>query len=240
MKKRFLIISILLVVFSYQQLSAQNASAYEVKAISSMKKVMKGTDLSANVSWDTLPKAHLFAVAPMNRLKGEVTIIDGKMHASQVDAENYVTIRNDFEVKSPFTAYTYVAKWESFKTTLTTNSVADIEDFIEKFAKSKGYNLNKPFPFMIKGNFYKLTYHIISKPENQIKHNHKLHKKAKRVFDLQNVNGELLGFYSQKHEGVFTHKDKFIHVHFVNENNAGHLDALNINEQQIEVLLPAK
>ena len=59
-------------------------------------------------------------------------------------------------------------------------------------------------------------------------------------FDLQNVNGELLGFYSQQHEGVFTHKNKFIHVHFVNENNAGHLDDLITKAQQVEVLLPVK
>ena len=76
---------------------------------------MKGTDLSAHIDWDTIPKANLFAVAPMNRLKGEVTIIDGKMHASQVDADNLVTIRNDWQVRSPFTVYTYVAEWESFK-----------------------------------------------------------------------------------------------------------------------------
>ena len=240
MKKRLLLTTVFLIVFSYHQLSAQKANAYEVKAISAMKKVMKGTDLSANVNWDTIPKANLFAVAPMNRLKGEVTIIDGKMHASQVDADNLVTIRNDWQVKSPFTAYAYVAEWESFQTTLTTNNVADIQNFIEEFAKDKGYDLDKPFPFRIKGDFDKLTYHIISKPEYQKKHNHKLHKKAKRIFDLQDVNGELLGFYSQQHEGVFTHKNKFIHVHFVNENNAGHLDDLITKAQRVEVLLPVK
>ena len=65
-----------------------------------------------------------------------------------------------------------------FQTTLTTNNAADIQNFIEEFAKDKGYDLDKPFPFRIKGDFDKLKYHIISMPDDQKKHN-KSHKKCK-------------------------------------------------------------
>jgi len=241
MKKNILFITIVLTISGYQNSSAQQTDAYQVKAVSAMKKVMMGTDLSAHIKWDSIPKANLFALAPMNRLQGEVTIIDGKMHASQVDKDRQVTIRHDYKVKSPFAVYAYVEHWESYETKLSTNKVSDIQDFIEKFATDKGYDLDKPFPFRIKGNFDKLKYHIISMPKGQKKHNHQLHQQAKEFFDLQNVKGELLGFYSQHHQGVFTHKDQFIHVHFVDEkaSNAGHLDGLSTGDTTVEVLLPA-
>jgi acetolactate decarboxylase len=241
MKKIFLTTLILLSLLNYHQLSAQQTDAYQVKAVSAMKKVMMGTDLSAHIKWDSIPKANLFALAPMNRLQGEVTIIDGKMHVSQVDKDCQVSISHDYKVKSPFAVYAHVSQWESFQTTLTTKNVNDMQNFIEEFAKDKGYSLDKPFPFRINGDFDQLRYHIISMPKGQKKHNHQLHQQAKEFFDLQNVKGELLGFYSQHHQGVFTHKDQFIHVHFVDEkaSNAGHLDGLSTGDTTVEVLLPA-
>ena len=234
-------IFIVIFISALQLSSAQQTDAYQVKAVSAMKKVMMGTDFSAHIDWDTIPKANLYALAPMNRLQGEVTIIDGKMHASQVDKDSQVTIRHDYKVKSPFAVYAHVDHWESYETKLSTNKVSDIQDFIEKIATDKGYDLDKPFPFRIKGDFDQLKYHIISMPEDQKKHNHQLHQKAKRFFDLKNITGELLGFYSQQHEGVFTHKNQFIHVHFVDEkaSNAGHLDGLSTVDTTVEVLLPA-
>ena len=234
-------IFIVIFISALQLSSAQQTDAYQLKAVSAMKKVMMGTDFSAHIKWDTLPKANLFALAPMNRLQGEVTIIDGKMHASQVDKDRQVTLRHDYNVKSPFAVYTHVNHWESYETKLSTNKVSDIQKFIEKIAKDKGYDLDKPFPFRIKGDFDQLKYHIISMPKGQKKHNHQLHQQAKEFFDLQNEKGELLGFYSRQHQGIFTHKGQLIHVHFVDdeEKNAGHLDGLSTEDTTVEVLVPA-
>ena len=241
MKNASSIIISILAFFTFITSAAQQTNAYEVKTVSAMRKVMKGIDLSAHIEWDSISKNNLFAIAPINRLKGEVTIINGKMHASQVDNDDQVVMRNDWQIKSPFAVYTYISKWRSFQAKFTTKNLTDIQNFIEKFAKKKGYKIDKPFPFRIKGNFDQLEYHIISMPEGQNEHNHKLHQKAKQFFNLQDVKGELIGFYSQHHQGVFTHKNQFIHVHFVDEkaSYAGHLDGISTVGTSVEVLLPA-
>jgi acetolactate decarboxylase len=110
---------------------------------------------------------------------------------------------------------------------------------LKKIAKENGIDITKAFPFRIIGNFERVDFHIISKPKKEKVHNHELHDKAKKRFSLTNTSGELLGFYSQNHIGVFTHKGHFIHTHFIDnqKKNMGHLDDIKIT-QKITVLLP--
>lgn len=46
-------------------------------------------------------------------------------------------------------------------------------------------------------------------------HSHEAHKKAKVQMEQSSVPVECLGFFSREHEGVFTHKGQYIHVHVV-------------------------
>jgi acetolactate decarboxylase len=73
--------------------------------------------------------------------------------------------------------------------------------------------------------------------QSEKEHNHDLHKKSKVHFTEKSVSGTLLGFYSTQHEGVFTHKGQYIHVHFVNENKraTGHLDGIIVKKAVIQL-----
>lgn len=211
----------------------------EVQSVSAMKKVMMGTDLSTNLLWDTLKREHLYAVAPLGRLEGEVTVINGEMFLSKVNDKHEVEVENNWAVRSPFAVYSYVDSWNSKQLSVQINSEEDLQKLIENQAKKLGYDLERPFVFRVKGNFEKVDYHIISKPLTEIEHNHDLHHQAKKHFNLQQVEGELIGFYSRHHEGVFTHKGSFIHTHFVNNerSHAGHLENVVI-QGRVEILLP--
>jgi acetolactate decarboxylase len=220
-----------------QKSEGSNQSSYEVKTISAMKKVMMGEDLSAHVNWDSIPKEDLFAVAPLGRIQGEITVIDGKMYVATVDSLNNITIHSGWNIQSPFAVYTNVPKWVTFEVDILIQSEDELQVLIDKVASENGYDLNTAFPFRVLGTFSKIDYHIISKPSNELEHNHELHKKAKKHFHLENVKGELLGFYSKHHEGVFTHKGHYIHTHFIDDNieNMGHLENVVIN-QKIKIL----
>lgn len=211
----------------------------KVQAVSAMKKVMIGVDLSNNIFWDTMNREHLFAVAPLGRLEGEVTVINGKMFVSQVDAKHSEHITTSWDVHSPFAVFSYIPSWRSIKKSVKISSEQDLEKLIENTAKQMRYDLNVPFAFRVKGHFDAVAYHIISKPLDEIEHNHELHIQAKKHFQLSHTPGELIGFYSQHHEGIFTHKGSFIHTHFLtgNQKHAGHLEDISIFGE-IEIMLP--
>lgn len=236
MKSLFSFILILLLVLK------ANAQL-DVRAVSAMKPVMMGQDLSAHVKLDTLTKMpHLFAVCPLNRLQGEVTIINGKIFKSTVDNNGKIRTDNTFEGTAPFMVYTQVEDWVSFPVKSAISSEEELQDLIEKIAKENGYNTQLAFPFMIKGLFDTVNFHIISKPLKEKKHNHELHSKAKKHYTESNIQGSLLGFFSKHHEGVFTHKGSFTHVHFLDEKESmtGHLEDILIKEREIVIWLPAK
>jgi len=211
----------------------------EVKTVSAMKKVMMGYDLSVNISWDTLPKQNLFAIAPLGRIQGEVTVIDGVMYSSIVDANNKVVISQDWNIQSPFAVYAQVSAWDTFTFKVKIKNEEELQTVIEKLATKNGYDLNKAFPFRVIGEFSNIDYHIISKPLEEKEHNHELHNKAKKHFKLSKVKGELLGFYSKHHEGVFTHKGDYIHTHFIDDKreHMGHIENLK-TKKTIIILLP--
>lgn len=214
-------------------------SAQEVVAVSAMKKVMMGEDLSAHIAWDTIPRQHLFAVSPLGRIEGEVTIVDGDILTSRVNAEGQVEIARQWGVKSPFAVYASVPSWNTFETEAQLTSELELQQLIEAIASREGYDLSQPLPFQVEGVFDAVGYHIISKPADEAEHNHDLHYKAKKMFYLQEVSGKLIGFYSRNHEGVFTHKGQFIHTHFVDDlrTHMGHLDEITI-VKKIKLYLP--
>lgn len=224
-------------------LAVKANAQFDVRAISAMKPVMMGQDLSAHVQLDTLSKMpHLFAVCPLNRLQGEVTIIDGKIFKSTVDKKGNIHTDNSFEGTAPFMVYSKVEEWISFPVKSSISSEKELQDLIEKLAKENGYDTELAFPFMVKGIFDTVDFHIISKPLKEKKHNHELHSKAKKHFSESNIEGSLLGFFSKHHEGVFTHKGSFTHIHFLDskESMTGHLEHVSLKEREITIWLPSK
>ncbi|MEZ4909591.1 MAG: acetolactate decarboxylase [Saprospiraceae bacterium] len=218
---------------------ASIAQAQEVKTVSEMRKVMMGEDLSTHLLWDSIPHNHLFGISPLGRIEGEITIIDGQIYSSTVNKKGGIVIADSWKVKAPFAVYAHVENWKSIEIELTINNENELQDAIEKIAKENGIDIKKAFPFRIIGNFEKVDFHIISKPKREKEHNHELHDKAKKRFSLTNASGEILGFYSQNHIGVFTHKGHYIHTHFIDNQrkNMGHIDDIKIN-QKTTILLP--
>jgi len=216
-----------------------NSYSQGVHTVSAMKKVMMGIDLDAHLSWDTLEMKNMYAVAPLGRIEGEVTVIDGKFYAARVQENGEITISNSTNETSPFAVYTYVESWDTIIWENEIKSELDLQKMIEEIAVKSGRNLQEPFVFRVSGLFKQMDFHVISKPTDEKEHNHELHNKAKIHFRSKKVIGELVGFYSQNHEGVFTHKGQFIHTHFINENKTemGHVENLRSHKKLI-VLVP--
>jgi len=213
--------------------------AQQVHTVSEMRKVMMGHDLDAHLRWDTIARPHLFGISPLGRISGEITILDGQIFVSTVGENGQVQIREDWDVEAPFGVYAHVPAWERFEWEVNTSSESELQAALEQFMEAQGYDLSKPLPFRLQGTFDRIDYHIISKPADESEHSHELHNEAKKHFSLESIAGELLGFYSQHHEGVFTHRGSFVHIHFIDDErkNMGHLEDVVIT-LKVVLLLP--
>ncbi|GGE06966.1 acetolactate decarboxylase [Psychroflexus salis] len=230
MKK--ILVLLLLILFS-------TVNAQKVYTIGKAMDVMKGIDLSAKVKLDTLVQKSLFALGPVAELQGEITILNGEIYVSAIQNKKVVNTKPK-SLSASFLVYSYPSKWDSFFIEKPIKSLKELEKTIEEIASEKGINTNEAFPFIIEANFDEIQTHIINKNPSEKLHNHEMHKKAKVKFTKNNKNGSLLGFYSKHHEGIFTHKGSYLHLHYVNTNTAetGHLDQIVLSSKFI-IKLPS-
>ena len=211
-----------------------------VKFVGSIENVKKRGVLNAAIYLDSISaRTNLFALGPVENLQGELMIWDGTSYISKVNGQNLNSVNESYRVGAPFLVYCNVKNWNEFSLKNDINSLNELQDEIQKLAKSNGFDLQTPFPFKLSGLIVKAKYHVIWKDLNVKEHSPEIHKKSKVFYTIDNENSDILGFYSQNHAGIFTHHDSFIHAHIINadRNKMGHLDEININADQVKVYL---
>jgi acetolactate decarboxylase len=195
------------------------------------RNVMMGIDLSSTVKLDTLlNQPGLFALGPLDNLQGEITVVDGIVHTSSVTNGKIVSRINP-EARAPFLVYSYVNEWSTYQITAKFTELKSIENIIDSLAAKHGYGTDDAFPFLLEADWQQLHFHVIMRDTTEEKHSHESHNAAKVKYTRTNTSGTLLGFFSRHHEGVFTHRGQFAHVHYLNADTkeTGHLDEVNHN-----------
>ena len=137
--------------------------------------------------------------------------------------------------------YTEVKQWHDSTIPTTVRTYQEIESFLESAAKKLDIDTSMPFPFLLKGQVDELDWHVIDWEEGDTVHTHEKHKKAGAYGKMQNEKVVILGFFSKKHTGIFTHHSTNMHLHFKTEDNkqAGHLDDMILGKE-IKLFLPIK
>lgn len=231
---------ILLFLIIFFSANAQDKKPF-VKFVGSIKNVKKKGVLNATIYLDSIPdRANLFALGPVENLQGELMILDGNSYVSEVDAEGMNKVKTSYKVGAPFLVYCNVKKWREFTLENDINSLSELQNEIQRLAKSKGFDLQTVFPFKISGQVETAKYHVIWKDLGVKIHSPEIHKKSKVFYPISKENADILGFYSQNHAGIFTHHDSFIHAHIItaDKNKMGHLDEVNIRAGEVRVYLP--
>ena len=189
---------------------------YWVKNIGSRFNIIKDGNFSATVSLDSLlQNPNLFAIGPIEGLKGEITVNDGKVYVATMDNDNPKFSNTTMNTKAIFMVYGSCSEWIKIPT--------------------NGSDMEKPFPFKIEGKVNTLNYHIIYK-KDKVPHNVEEHQKAKQKFEIANENIEVIGFWADaKGEGVYTHPGHRTHLHFTESNNnkSGHIDDIKLMQEAI-------
>ncbi|MGN7514144.1 MAG: acetolactate decarboxylase [Allomuricauda sp.] len=216
------------------QLSAQLPKTHSIGAMKNM-----GTTYDLNIWLDTISnKPHLYGMGPYDKMKGEITVVNGKPYFASAFTDGAYEVGKDWDIRSPFFVYSNVSKWNVFKIEGTFNSVNDIQEKVAAIAKENGYDLDQPFAFKIEGEFDAITAHIVTPRLPEVEGYREGIKSQK--FSFENAQGEFIGFYSEHHQGVFTHMDGFVHVHFLMKDKTfmGHLDKISTKGKTITLYLP--
>lgn len=205
-----------------------------VRVVGALRAIMMQGDLSAHLALDSLTKQpHLYGLGPVADLQGEIMLVDSKPYVCRVQQGKPVT-RLDSSARAAMLVYASVPRWKTVLVQATVSSFADLEKQLDGWCRTNGIDGSEPFPFRLSGIVTKATYHVIDWKAGAT-HTLDNHKQFAYTSTLSNTPVELLGFYSNQHQGVFTHHTTNLHIHLMNADRTlvGHLDDLTISGPMI-------
>lgn len=178
--------------------------------------VMMENDTAAVVGLDALtPDSTLIAVGAVAGLRGEITVIDGRVWLA-VPGEGDVaatTIADSSNARATLLVAARVPEWREvpIEQPIPFDS---LDARIAALAAGAGVDLTQPFPFVIEGPLSALEWHVVDgRRLGPGATGHAAHRDASVRRRLEYASAGLAGFYSTAHEGVWTHRGAFTHVH---------------------------
>lgn len=215
---------------------AVNTFSQEVKISGEMRNVMKKGQLAATIHLDTISnKQNLYGLGPVEYLKGEIVVVDGKTYTSKLDENGKIIVKESFDAKAPFFVYANNERWMETNLPSSIHNLKELEIYIDKLTKDN----QQPFVFRLVGIFKQVNFHIQNLPDGTIVKSPQDAHQGQGQFSSHDVSGELVGFFSRKHQAIFTHHDTFMHLHYINQDKTemGHIDQV-LFKGKVKLFLP--
>lgn len=208
----------------------------KVKVAGSLRKIMMKADFTVAVRLDTLvTKKNIYGLGPSENLKGEIIILNSKVYRTFVDGQNLKNSEAN-NTNAAMLVFAQVANWESVTIQKSINSTKDLEAILAELAQARKWD--DAFPFQLQVAEGKLEQHVIDWKQGEV-HTMDNHKKFARTLTSENKKSTLLGFYSTKHQGSFTHHTSTVHIHALETSTktVAHVDNLSLSKPFV-ILLP--
>lgn len=208
----------------------------EVKVVGMMKNVMWKGQLQGVINLDTISnKEHLYGFGPQEYLNAELLIIDGKSYKSSVINDSTMKVEETFKSKAPFFAYANISEWETLVIPESVNSIHTLENYLNQNTQKH----TRPFLFKLEGTINKASIHIVNLPKGKEVHSPDDAHQGRQSFELQNVQANLIGFFSTEHKTIFTHHDTYLHIHLITNDHSkmGHLDDVTFNPKSVKLYI---
>jgi acetolactate decarboxylase len=186
---------------------------------------LKTGDLSSHANLvDFRTLKNLYALGPVTRMGGEVTVFDSQPAVALV-RDGKVTVSPSWDYQPPFFVYSQVQRWQAIALPEDVRETADLQAFIEKIAAVHGVDLEQAFAFRVTAMAAQLGYHVFNMPPDAVIGAQPL-ASYNTGWKTERCAVELLGFYSRHHEGVFLGAGARMHIHFrtTDGSQAGHVD----------------
>jgi acetolactate decarboxylase len=228
-------ILILLAKFTIAQLPLVN---YQGK----MSKIGQDGRVDSEILVDTIKGSHLYALGPVENLRGEIIVWDSKQWVAALTPEGEPTLlKNVKNLNAIFLVYAQIPIWDTIQLKDKIESLSDLQKSINKAANLHGTDTSSAFPFLLFGTVSKGSGSIMFKDPRITTINTESLKNAKHSNYFSNQQAQMLGFYSQHHQKIFTSTNSFIHIHYRlgNKYQCGHLDEVVFDQSEsLQLLLP--
>jgi acetolactate decarboxylase len=170
------------------------------------------------------------AVGAMSGLRGEISMIEGKLIVSY-GADCGTACPSAATETATLLATATTRSWRPVPIDKDLDAKAT-ETFIREQAKANGLDENKPFPFRINGAITNFVMHVNAAPNPRFKGHGSFDEMAiTGLAKGPRLAGSVVGFYAPPAlQGVITHMGDFFHSHYVDEQRAttAHLDSFGI------------
>ena len=177
------------------------------------------------------PGPPAYAVGALSELRGEVTVLDDVVWLAYPndDGTARVTKVRTTGEQAALLVTANVAAWRRIPIAVAV-APDKLDDEIERLAQANDVDLTRPVPLLIEGDFADLDWHVIDGRKMATAKTHEEHAAAAVRGSVMRAKGTLVGFFSTRHQGVFTHMSKKTHFHVVlpAEGVSGHVDAVTL------------
>lgn len=191
----------------------QAENNFEVKNIGELKSIASA-QLNGKIPFNSLLQQQpLYGIGMATGLDAEVLILANKPYVGGFRKMAYqypLTENPDIS----FLAYTYVDKWQTVHLPTEVDSFQKLEAYLPEIAQKMGIDTSKPFPFLISAEASFLQWFVVDGMGNQLPNPQTSFLRGRYLGGLNDVKIEGLGFYSTKHQGIFTSPNNIMHIHF--------------------------
>ncbi|MCX7149250.1 MAG: acetolactate decarboxylase [Rhodocyclales bacterium] len=185
-------------------------------------------------------EADFFGVGAVEGLDGEITVFKGKPYVAKVRGDGY-TIDHLIDHGTVFGVWTSQSKWRDEPIPAEVKGYLDLQNFVKARAAAAGIDVSKPFPFQLAGTPAEVKWHINVDRTGGKPITPELFAKSKANYVVKNQPMDIIGFYSEKHPGIFISAyapavpkesglKNAIHIHLLSRDgkSAGHIDNLTL------------
>jgi acetolactate decarboxylase len=182
-----------------------------------------------------------YGVGACEGLDGEITVFGGKPYVTRVRGDGFI-MDNIQHGTAIFGAWTKNTQWRDEPIPAAVKTYYDLQRFVKARATAAGIDTRStPFPFLVTGKAPELRWHINVDRTGGKPITRELFRASKADYVTQNEEVNIVGFYSEKHHGVFIgtyapairEKDvkNAMHIHLLSKdgNSAGHIDDLTFD-----------
>ncbi|MBI4753998.1 MAG: hypothetical protein HY778_00930 [Betaproteobacteria bacterium] len=178
-----------------------------------------------------------YGVGAYAGLDGEIAVFEGKPYVTKVRGNGF-TMDHSQDGAAIFSAWTKNTQWRDEPVPAEVKTYLDPQRHVKARAAAAGIDTAAPFPFLLSGAPAELKWHINVDLTEGKPIDRQLFAKSKANYVMKNEPVDIVGFYSEKHPGVFISayapaiKEKdvnnTIHTHLVSKDgkSAGHIDDL--------------
>ena len=190
-------------------------------------------------------KDNVYAVGPAALLDGEITMLNSKSYVAKVRGNDYY-VDNALNHDALFLVWTQVPRWKDIPVPESVNTYVQLQNFVKDQAAALGMDISKPIPFRFSGTPIEIVWHINCDKTDNKPITRELFAKSKAIYTMKNEPVDIIGFYSERHNGIFISQyapaikpgsgDKnAVHMHLVSRTTkaTGHIDDITFGKGMI-------